>query len=323
MLRNVQAIAYFIESHLLCRWSPPAKRVALEAGASILLAVGDISLGIDIGGTTVKVGALREGEVLWTNRSARYSRPSSEQLVDAIKQACEKLSDPVGKVGLCVPGILDENKRQVVVATNVPGLVGVPLADLVARAIGMNEVEPVVVNDANATGFDLFSISELGGRLLTIAIGTGVGASVFDDGKPLFVDGESPGHIGQVDVSIEGSRVTGPDGGRGGLEGYLGTRALRARYGSAAASKIRPGHAPFRALVRIIRICHAIYRPHHVCLAGGTGIRLGYLVEPLKKAVDGGLTNIARQDWTLFTAESDFHAAVGAARIAASGSWPR
>jgi len=285
--------------------------------------VSDISLGIDIGGTTVKTGALREGEVLWTSRSARYSRPTSEQLIEAIRQACEKLSDPVGQVGLCVPGILDEGKRQVIVSTNVPGLVGVPLSQLVSGAIGLTGVMPVVVNDANATGYDICSTRELAGRLLTIALGTGVGASVFDNGKPLFVDGESPGHIGQVDVSIEGSRVTGPDGGRGGLEGYLGTGALRARYGPDASSKIRPGHAPFRALVRIIRICHAIYRPGHVCLAGGTGIRLGHLMEPMKKAVDSGLTNIARKDWTLFVAESDFHAAVGAARIAASGSWVR
>jgi hypothetical protein len=86
---------------------------------------------------------------------------------------------------------------------------------------------------------------------------------------------------------------------------------------------MRPGHVPFRALVRVIRICHAIYRPHHVYLAGGTGIRLGHLLESLKKAVDAELTNIARKEWTLFVAESDFHAAVGAARIAASGSWLR
>ena len=261
--------------------------------------------------------------MLWTSRSARYSRPTSEQLVEAIRQACEKLSDPVRQVGLCVPGLLDEAKQQVIVATNLPGLVGVVLSDLVVRAIGLTDVTPVVMNDANATGYDVYSTRQPIGRLLTIAIGTGIGASVFDGGKPLFVDGESPGHIGQVDVSIEGSRVTGPDGGRGGLEGYLGTRALRARYGTAASSKIRPGHAPFRALVRIIRICHAIYRPHHVCLAGGTGIRLGHLLEPLRRAIDAGLTNIVRKDWILFVAESDFHAAVGAARIAESGAWLR
>jgi predicted NBD/HSP70 family sugar kinase len=297
-------------------------RFRLRANSSILHLVNGISLGIDIGGTTVKIGALREGEVLWTSRSARYSRPTIDQLVAAIRQASAQLTEPVERVGLCVPGLLNESKQEVTAATNVPGLVGVPLHELVGRGIESTTIAPVVVNDANATAYDIFSTRRPVGRLLVLAIGTGVGCSVLDDGKPLFVDGESPGHIGQVDVSVDNGRIIGPDGGRGGLEGYLGTAALRARYGTDPASKIRPGHVPFRALVRIIRICHAIYRPHHVCLAGGTGIRLGHLVQEIGQAVETDLTSVARKDWALFAAESDFHAAVGAARIAANGSWP-
>jgi hypothetical protein len=71
-----------------------------------------------------------------------------------------------------------------------------------------------------------------------------------------------------------------------------------------------------------MRICHAIYRPLHVCLAGGTGIRLTHLIEPLKRATEVELTMIARKDWRLFAADHDFHAAGGVARIAASGTWP-
>ena len=145
--------------------------VTQDQVASILRVVSDISLGIDIGGTTVKIGALREGEVLWTSRSARYTRPTSDQLVEAIRQACEKISDPVGQVGLCVPGILDEAKRQITVSTNVPELVGVPLSDLVFNAIGLTGVTPVVVNDANATGYDIYVTRRSIGRLLTIGIG--------------------------------------------------------------------------------------------------------------------------------------------------------
>ena len=44
-------------------------------------------------------------------------------------------------------------------------------------------------------------------------------------------------------------------------------------------------------LVRVLRICHAIYRPVHVCLAGGTGIRLGHLLDPLKRATEVELDN--------------------------------
>jgi predicted NBD/HSP70 family sugar kinase len=285
--------------------------------------VSGISLGIDIGGTTVKSAALREGEVLWTGRSARYNRPSADQLVAAIVQACEQLTEPVERVGLCVPGLLDDAREQVTISANVPGLVGVRLPELVGRAVATNGAVPLVINDANATAYDVFSTRRPAGRLLVLAIGTGVGASVLDEGKPLLVDGDSPGHIGQVDVSVEGKTVIGPDGGRGGVEAYLGAVALRHRYGADPASKIRPGDMTFRALVRLLRICHAIYRPHHVCIAGGTGIRLAHLLDPLKRATEVELTSVARKGWTLFTADSDFHAAAGAARIAQIGTWPR
>ena len=290
---------------------------------SILASVDAISLGIDIGGTTVKSAALRGREVLWTGRSERYNRPTADQLIAAVRQACAQLDGPPASVGLCVPGLLDEAKETVAISANVPGLIGLHLRELVSRATGADALAPLVVNDANATAFDIFSTRQLSGRLLVIAIGTGVGAAVLDDGKPLFVDGESPGHIGQVDVSLDGPMVIGPDGGRGGLEGYIGTAALRHRYGADPAARIRPGDPSFRALVRILRICHAIYRPLHVCLAGGTGIRLGHLLDPLKRATDVELTMIARKDWKLTVADSDYHAAAGAARIAASGAWPR
>lgn len=281
-----------------------------------------ISLGIDIGGTTVKAAALHGDEVLWTGRSERYSRPAADQIIAAVRQACARLDGPPQHVGLCVPGVLDDTKQHIALSANVPGLVGLPLRELVARAVGADGMKPIVASDANATGYDIYSTQKLSGRLLVIAIGTGVGAAVLDDGNPLLVDGESPGHIGQVDVSIEGPMVFGPDGGRGGLEGYIGSAALRTRYGSDPASKIRPGDPAFKAMVRILRICHAIYRPLHVCLAGGTGIRLTHLVDPLKRATDVELTMIARKDWRLFAAEHDFHAAGGVARIAASGHWP-
>jgi glucokinase len=286
------------------------------------LPVQTISLGIDIGGTTVKAAATQGDTVLWTRRSARYVRPTGEQLADAIRQACAQIEHPIARVGLCAPGLLDEARERVIIATNMPGLVGVRLRDLIEPVTGALEARPIVVNDANATAFDVYFVRRPAGRLLLIAIGTGVGMAVLDDGIPLFVEGESPGHIGQIDVSIEGDPVIGPDGGRGGLEGYLGSGALRSRYGPDPPSKIRVGDTAFRALARAIRICHAIYRPHHVCLAGGAGIRLAHLVEPLRAAIQMDLTAIARANWTLFTGDSDFHAAAGAARIAAGGTWP-
>ena len=70
------------------------------------------------------------------------------------------------------------------------------------------------------------------------------------------------------------------------------------------------------ALARTIRICHAIYRPQHVCLAGGIGIRIGRLLPDLRTLVERDLTRLAREGWTLSVGDHDFHAAIGVAKLA-------
>ena len=68
------------------------------------------SLGIDIGGTSVKMAAIElpAGTVLWTRQSPFYSRPTTEQLVDALRAAASgkiSASDTFDAAGLCVPGL--------------------------------------------------------------------------------------------------------------------------------------------------------------------------------------------------------------------------
>ena len=282
------------------------------------------TIGIDIGGTRIKFARMDDGDVHWTGASDAYERPSTEQVRAALRAAgITAAAGDVDAVGLCVPGLLDERRESVALAVNVPGLNGVPLRELAAAAGAMTD-RLFVTTDANACAYDLFVRRRTQGRLLVLSIGTGVGAAVLDDGVPLFVDGESPGRLGQCDVSIEGEPVVGPDGGAGSLEGYMGAAALARRYGGDTASvigRLRVSDPPLRALVRAIRIAHAIYRPRHVWLAGGIGIRLGHLLADLKAAVDTDLTRVARPEWTLSTGDSEFQAAIGAARLAAHGGW--
>lgn len=283
------------------------------------------SLGIDIGGGSVKVAAVADGRVRWMGQSGRYANPTGEQLIGAAREAVAGKGGPFTTVGLCVPGLVDEQKRQVVRSVNFPGLEGLPLIDLATGATGQQIERVFIAGDAYATAYDLFVTRRLTGRLFLLALGTGVGAAVLDDGRPLFVDGESPGHFGQLDVSIEGEPVLGPDGGAGSLEGYVGAAALARRYGPNfyhLLDRLPPDDPPVRALARAVRIAHGLYRPHHVCLAGGIGARFAPLLPALREQIATNLTNIARPDWSLTTGDHDFHAAAGVARLAALGGWP-
>jgi predicted NBD/HSP70 family sugar kinase len=280
------------------------------------------AIGIDIGGTSVKVAAVgADGAVLWTGKSASFARPDTGQVVAAISEALAGRAVGAGEaVGVCCPGLLDRAAGMITLSVNVPGIVGVPLAEVVGRAVGRSGVGPLaILSDANAVGYDVYAGKGLAGRLLCLTLGTGVGASVVDEGgRFLHVSGESPGHFGQLDVSLEGeASPVGPDGGRGSLEAYIGTAALAGRYGDAnVVGRLTVGEPPVAALVRAIRIGHAVYRPQHVCLTGGIGVRLAPIVAEIQAAVEEKLTRVARPGWTLFTGEDDFHAARGAARFA-------
>jgi predicted NBD/HSP70 family sugar kinase len=281
------------------------------------------SLGVDIGGTSVKMAALRDGDVLWTGRSDMYARPTTDQLLTALRQtsAGRVEGQRFDSAGICVPGLMDDAKTKVTLSVNVPGLVDQPLAGLLRRALGPSLPAPVAMADSGAAAYDIYHASKMTGRLLVLVLGTGVGAAVVDEAGLLRVDGDSPGHLGQMDVSLEGHPVIGPDGGSGSLEGYIGTAALRDRLGPDFVTKLASLSATdpaLLALARTIRIAHALYRPHHVILAGGIGIALRPQLAALKDLTDRHLTSIARPGWTLDCGEGDYHAAAGAARYAAT-----
>jgi len=276
---------------------------------------------------------LRRGEQLWSGTSARYSRPSRQDLSAALRAllASSPLARdvPSARVGLCVPGIIDEASGKITHSTNVPSLIDAQLDLLIRSALPVGfEMQhgPSVFSDAHAAAFDFAVTTQVQGRLLAISLGTGIGAAALDDGHLVILTGRSSGHFGQLDVTVPGIEPApiGPDGGRGGLEAYLGAPALAARHGDIARwlASLRGDEPELAALARAIRIGHAIYRPQHIALLGGIGTRLSPILESLRDAVASSLTSLARLGWTLSCGRSDHHAACGAARLALNARVP-
>src|SRR6476661_221432 len=132
-------------------------------------------LGIDVGGGSVKAAGVVDGTVAWTGQSDRYENPSPARVAAAIRQAVAGRADGVAGVGLCVPGILTDDRSRVALSVNVPGLNGVPLAGLAADALGRPVPRVRVLNDSTAAGYDLYLGRKLEGRLFLMVLGTGVG----------------------------------------------------------------------------------------------------------------------------------------------------
>jgi len=237
-------------------------------------------------------------------------------------------TQPLDAIGLCVPGIVDGETGTIRTAINVPSLVGVDPAWMVREAIGLDDINVERFTDAHAAAHDLWDghahQTHQDHRMAAISIGTGVGLCVLDKGVPLEIGFGTPGHLGQIDVSLDSTDApVGPDGGRGGLEAYIGWPALRARYerdGQGVenlAACLVADDVPLRALARAIRIVHAIYRPNRVVLLGGVGIAIRPCLTHLHSLIAEQLTSLAREGWTLETGDSLHHAASGAARLAA------
>ncbi len=288
------------------------------------------ALGIDIGGSSAKLAYIDDRDT-YTARSEPYASPDRVELARMIRRAVlalqECCSGELGAslvVGLCVPGRVHASGRCVERSVNLPCLEGWDFEQLLCDALGFRPQAHRVVSDIDAAGFELCQQDAIGVRHALLAIGTGVGLAVFEDRQPLRIGRRGIGHLGQIDIGrLEAHDLVAPDGASNTLECFVGLRALRARYGDlddeAISGVVRamPMDDPFmRALVRGLRLIHAIYTPSTITIAGGIGLLLSDHADALRHDVSQGLTSLAFPDWTLQFGGSLYHAALGAARLA-------
>jgi predicted NBD/HSP70 family sugar kinase len=289
------------------------------------------SLGLDIGGTSIKLALLEGGQTVALRRShATYTDPSPAKLTSHLAEVLRDLPPP-DAVGICLPGLIDLSTRTFIASVNLPRLVGTCIDDFL-NVTKLMWPTARIAPDAMAAAIDFRHNHQSpcwsGGRLLALSLGTGIGACVLDDGTPLRVSPAaapfSSGHLGQIDVSLgEPHPPRARDGSVGTLEAYLGSPALRARLRVPDGANLPPLAADdpaVRALVRALRISHSIYRPDTIALLGGVSFALTHLADHLRAATAEGLTSLARPRWTLTFADDAFHAARGAARLAAQPS---
>jgi len=286
------------------------------------------TLGIDIGGTSVKV-CLLDGDACHTSRSSVYANPSREKLIDAIREAIGQLRQMIGvtidatiPVGFCLPGKRSGDGQSIERSVNLPCLDGWVFDELMTQSLGHLAIKWRVLSDVQAAGEDFICAHKCCDRTAIIAIGTGVGIAVFDDREAAGIGKRGVGHLGMMDMGRLGERdVVGPDGAKNTLESYIGARAIEARFPEIesamlpeAIGTLAMDEPTMTAIVRMIRVVHAIYVPDQIVLMGGIGIALKPLQIQLQTVVNDGLTSLANPSWRLMFGDSPYHAARGAAR---------
>ena len=71
------------------------------------------SLGIDVGGSSVKLALVHDGDTVWQTQSETYNKPSPQELAAAIRKAVDGRFPSDAVAGICVPGLRDAGGRTV------------------------------------------------------------------------------------------------------------------------------------------------------------------------------------------------------------------
>lgn len=135
-------------------------------------------IGIDLGGTNVRVGKVRDNELI-----DHFGRPISGQAAEdvvmgEIKEAIDRVFDTnVAGIGIGVPSVVDVDKGIVYSVANIPSWEKVYLKDKLEKVYGV----PVHVNnDANcfALGESYFGKARNYRNVVGLILGTGLGTGV-------------------------------------------------------------------------------------------------------------------------------------------------
>ncbi|HRH69605.1 MAG TPA: ROK family protein [Flavobacteriales bacterium] len=297
-------------------------------------------LGIDIGGTTSKLGLVKDGKVLGQTRIPTTGHADDHAFADALAKAAKGLLSEHGNWSLTGVGIGAPNANQytgiIEMAPNLPWKHDVPLARMMTDRLG---VPAVLGNDANAAALGEWRYGAGKGfdDLLVATIGTGVGSGFIVHGRLLLGSAGNAGELGHMTLVVNGRPCT--CGRAGCLETYVSIRGMRQTYAELSGNldvlkeegvkciadaahmgdvaAIRTFEETVRWLAVGLANAVAVTGPRRVVLFGGI-VRSGdLLLAPLKKAFHAALLNIyqGRVDLTVSALPDDDAALLGAAAL--------
>lgn len=218
-------------------------------------------LGIDLGGTFIKVGVIRDGELLAYNTFASDSERGLQRNLPLIRQAAERLLDRCGAVqnrlagvGIAFPGIVDIDGRRVISTNRKYN--DAPHIDLPAWTADTWHCDCFMDNDARMSAVAEWKYGEGRGcnNMVLMTIGTGIGTAVIQKGSLMRGSHYQAGCLGGH-FTINYNGRTCSCGNRGCIEAESGSRTLPEIAGETegfAESPIsREAKIDFEALFRL------------------------------------------------------------------------
>jgi glucokinase len=263
----------------------------------------DLVIGVDVGGTKIAAGAVDRRGTITRARERTTPLSSQDELLTALDDLVERISDEVGSVaalGFGLPSTIDQRAGRAHSSVHIP-LAGVDFRSRMEQRFGL----PVAMdNDANAAAVAEWQLGAGSGTLhmIMLTLGTGIGGGLILDGRPYRGSVGAGAELGHMVLQYDGPPCGGSCNGRGHFETLAsGTAAdAVARVVIAADATAHDlvrlasgGEASARdALTRLGRILGAglvslvnIFNPEVIVLGGGFGEAGDLLFEPAREVV--------------------------------------
>lgn len=262
-------------------------------------------LGLDLGGTDVKLALLEDDEVVVTDTAPTRSEDGGAAVVLSRIVELGISVGPTDSVGVSVPGLIDADGKALLFPNLFGEWRGVPVGTILSTGFGR---PTALLNDGHAFALAEARVGAAHGSrdVLCVVCGTGVGGGLVLGGRLHLGVDDRAGEVGHHTVIEDGEPCN--CGNRGCLETIAGARAIaraagdqtfgrtlaRARAGDpeAITALTRAG----RYLGIAIANLTIFLAPEKIVIGGGVAEAGDLLLQPLREELDRRARNVAPLD---------------------------
>lgn len=155
-------------------------------------------IGVDLGGSTIKVGIVDSGQILKKIVEPYKTDRSEQETLDQVMAMLRKMMNTnIRGIGVGVPSVVNAEKGIVYNAVNIPSWREVYLKDILEDEFGV----PVEVNnDCNCFAFGerYYGEGTAYRNLVSVIMGTGVGAGIIVEDRLYYGHNTGAGEIGSL-----------------------------------------------------------------------------------------------------------------------------
>jgi glucokinase len=165
-----------------------------------------VQYGVDIGGTHLRVGKLRHGEILTLHRESVAAHRDPEALAGRLAEIIQPMTaaqDHMDHIGIGLPGIIDFEAQSVLRSPHFPEWVGVPFGEILRDHLRRSVV---IDNDANMAlqGERHYGKAKALRHAVMITLGTGIGGALLINGALFRGNSGFAGEIGHMVLDLHG-----------------------------------------------------------------------------------------------------------------------